>query len=308
MGLQRWVTEHGPAFQGLVAVAVLGVAGALGWTYWQGKRNDDASAMLAKAFADQHGRISDKAESDDDDDEPKSRGLYPTFKSAAERRDAALSKYRAVESKYGGTGAAILARLGEASLLLDAGDAKGALAAYEEVRGSPLGRADAEVRGRAIEGVGFSYELLAAGQPDADKDKSLDGAVAAYRDLSQVDVKGLKELGLYHQARVQLAKGDKGKAIELLKEAHKLVSEPGEERSFSYLEFVVEDRLRELDPSALPPKAPKSMGPLGGASSDDPRIQELLRQLSEQHKGGPPLVPPPPGGPAPVAPPPSEPK
>jgi hypothetical protein len=108
---------------------------------------------------------------------------------------------------------------------------------------------------------------------------------------------------------VQLAKGDKAKAIELLKEAHKLVSEPGDERSFSYLEFVVEDRLRELDPSALPPKAPKNMPPLGGAGGsgmDDPRIQELLRQLQQQ-KGGP-LVPPPPGGPAPVAPAPSEPK
>jgi hypothetical protein len=309
LSVQRWVSEHGPAFRGLVTVGVLGLAGALGWTYWQNKRNDDASAMLAKAFADQHGRVSDKADSDDDDDEPKARGLYPTFKSAAERRDAALSKYRAVESKYSGTGAAMLAKLGEASLLLDAGDAKGALAAYQEVRGSPLGRADAQVRGRAIEGVGFSYELLAAGQADAEKDKSLDAAAAAYRDLSQVDVKGLKELGLYHQARVQLAKGDKAKAIELLKEAHKLVSEPGDERSFSYLEFVVEDRLRELDPSALPPKAPKNMPPLGGAGGsgmDDPRIQELLRQLQQQ-KGGP-LVPPPPGGPAPVAPAPSEPK
>jgi hypothetical protein len=291
--LQRWVSEHGPAFRGLLTVGVLGLAGVLGYTYWQDKRNEDASAMLAKAFADQHGHVSDK-EDTDDDDEPKARGLYPTFKSTAERRDAAIAKYRAVESKYGGTGAAILARLGEASLLLDAGDAKGALAAYDEVRSSALGRADSQVRGRAIEGKGFAYELLAAQSDAAEKDKDLEAAASAYRDLSQVDVKGLKELGLYHQARVQVARGDKAKAIELLKEAHKLVSEPGEERSFAYLQFVVEDRLRELDPSALPPKAPKPvMGAGGGPGSDDPRIQELLRQLREQNKGGPPLVPPP---------------
>jgi hypothetical protein len=287
---QRWIREHGQVFGALVTVGVLGVAGFLGWTYWQDKRNDDASAMLAKAFADEHGHVSDK--DPDDDDDAKTSQLYPTFKSGAERRDAALAKYRTVESKYPGTGAAILARLAEASLLLDAGDAKAAAAAYEEVRASALAQADAEVRGRAIEGIGFAHELLAQAEPD--RDKNLDAARAAYRDLAQVDVKGLKELGLYHQARVVLARGDKASAIELLKEAHKLVTEPGEAHSFSYLEFVVEDRLRELDPSALPPKAPKYAPPPGGGQpgSDNPQIQELLRQLSEQHKGGAPILPP----------------
>jgi hypothetical protein len=294
---QRWIREHSQLFGGMVTVAVLGVAGFLGWTYWQDKRNDDASAILSKAFADEHGRVSDKEA--DDDDEPKARQLYPTFKSAAERRDAALAKYRSVESKYAGTGAAILARLAEASLLLDAGDAKGALDAYGDVRGSALAQADAEVRGRAIEGVGFANELLSQAE-GADKDKTLDAALAAYRDLAQVDVKGLKELGLYHEARVVLAKGDKAKAVELLKEAHKLVSEPGEEHSFAYLEFVVEDRLRELDPSALPPKAskpPPGQGLPPGAE-DNPQIQEILRKLREQHQGGGPISPVPmPGAP-----------
>src|SRR6185437_8323742 len=117
----------------------------------------------------------------------------------------------------------ILARLAEASLLLDAGDAKGASAAYEDVKASALGQADGEVRGRALEGLGFA------------------------------------ELGKYHQARVALAKGDKAKAIELLKDVQKQVSEPGESHPFSYLQFVVEDRLRELDPTALPPKAAAGM-------------------------------------------------
>ncbi len=71
---------------------------------------------------------------------------------SAERRDAALAKYREVESKFAGTGAAILARLAEAGLLLDKGDAKGAEAAYEDVKASPLAQADAQVRGRATRG------------------------------------------------------------------------------------------------------------------------------------------------------------
>src|ERR1019366_2609194 len=155
--LTKWIKEHRQTFGGVVAVALLGVGGFLGYTYWQGKHEADASAVLAQAFADEHGHVSDK---DDDDDEAKARQLYPTFKTGDARRDAAIAKYKEVESKFSGTGAAILARLAEAGLLLDKGDAKGAIAAYGEVKASPLAQADAEVRGRALEGIGFADELL----------------------------------------------------------------------------------------------------------------------------------------------------
>jgi hypothetical protein len=297
--LGTWIKEHRQTFGALVAVAVIGLGGFLGYTYWQNKHEADASALLAQAYADEHGSVSDK--DDDDEEEAKAKPLYPTFKTAAARRESAIGKYRSVETKYSGTGAAILARLAEAGLLLDGGDAKGAAAAYEDVKNSPLAQADVEVRGRAIEGVGFADELLA--QTDANaKDAHLDGALAAYKQLEQVDMKGFKELGLYHQARVLQAKGDKAKAIELLKDVNKRVSEPGENHPFSYLEFVVEDRLRELDPSALPPKAPKmgGMGGMGGGAGpggidmNDPKIQELLRQLQQQQQqgGAPPALPP----------------
>jgi hypothetical protein len=64
------------------------------------------------------------------------------------------------------------------------------------------------------------------------------------------------------------------------------VTEPGETRPFSYLEQVVEDRLRELDPAALPPKAPKFGGFGQGQSPDmtDPQIQKILEQIKQ--KGG----------------------
>jgi hypothetical protein len=249
--------------------------------YWQERRNDDSSALLAQGFADEHGHISDTADDEDDDDSKAAKQLYPTFKSIADRRDAALAKFRAVETKYAGTGAAILARLAEASLLLDAGDAKGALAAYDDVQKSPLALADAEVRGRAIEGRGFGEELLAQ-HDEAAAPAHRDAAIAAYRELEGVDLKGFKELGKYHEARVLAAKGDKAAAIDLLKEVHRLVSEPGETHPFSYLEFVAEDRLRELDPTALPPKAPAMKPGGGGPESDNPQVQEMLRQLKEQ--------------------------
>ena len=50
---------------------------------------------------------------------------------------------------------------------------------------------------------------------------------------------------MYHQARVLQAKGDKAKAIELLKDVHEARrASPGESHPFPYLEFVAEDRLR----------------------------------------------------------------
>lgn len=327
-----WIKEHQQTFGAFAVIAVLGIAGFGGWTYWQDKRNGQASALLAQALADQHGHVSDK-DTDDDDDDAKPRELYPTFKSAAERRDAALAKYRAVESKYPGTGAAILAQLAEGSLLLDAADTKGAIAAYEAVKDSPLGQADGEVRGRALEGIGFADELLA--QSDAaGKDKHLSDALDEFEKLEHVDEDGFKELGLYHQARVQQARGEKAKAIELLKDVQKRVSDPGETHPFSYLEFVVEDRLRELDPTALPPKAAKSAGPggpgagagggpggPGGPDMNDPQVQKILEQLRQRKgagafpgqagsqgmppAGGPPM--PRPAGPPPGTPPPDEP-
>ena len=295
MRFSKWIQEHQQVFGALVAVALLGGAGLLGWTYWQNKRNADASALLAIGFADEHGTVSTK-DDDDDDDESKPAALYPTFKTRDERREAALTAYRKVESTYAGTGAAILARLSEASLLLDKGDAKGALGAYEDVKASPLAAADAQIRGRSFEGMGFADELLA--QSDAaSRDKRLDDALAAFKQLEQLEPKGFKELGMFHEARVLQAKGDKAKAIELLKDVQKRVSEPGEAHPFAYLQTVAEDRLRELDPSALPPKPAggPGLGGLGGAHGgaggpdmSDPRVQEMIRQLEEQmkQKGG----------------------
>lgn len=293
---RKWIRAHRQVFGALVAVAVIGVSGVLGWTYRQDKREAEASALLAQAFADEHGHVSDKE--DDEDDGSRARQLYPTFKSAADRRSAALAKYREVEAKYAGSGAALLARLAEAGLLLDQGDAKGAIAAYEEVKGSPLAQADAEVRGRALEGIGFGQELLA--QSDlANRDRHLDDALAAFQALEHVDLKGFKELGMYHQARVLQTKDDRTKAVELLKDVYKRVNEPGESHPFSYLEFVVEDRLRDLDPAALPPKAAKPLGGGGPGNLDmnDPQVQQLIRQLQQQQQKGGGATPIPPKGP-----------
>ena len=100
--------------------------------------------------------------------------------------------------------------------MLDKRDPDGAIAAFEEVVGSSLAKADAEVRGRAIEDLGYAYELQAELHPD-ERDKDLDKAIEQYKQLEATDVLGFKQMAHYHEARCYEPKGDKAKAIELLK-------------------------------------------------------------------------------------------
>jgi hypothetical protein len=278
----KWVEGHRQTFGTVVGIALIGAGGLGVWWYVQDKHIGEASVLLGQAFAADHGTIAAK----DSADNPAvpSKQLYPSFATAGERRAASLAKYRSLEAKYPGTGAAIVSRLSEGALLLDSGDGAGALAAYNEVASSSLAQADSEVHGRSLEGQGFADELLAE-KDEGHGDKHRDDALTAYRALE--GVAGFKELGLFHQARMELAKGDKARAIEILKDVTKRVQDPGQAHSFPYLQFAAEDSLRELDPAALPPKAPKvAASSTDGPDMSNPKIQELIRQMQEKAKNG----------------------
>jgi hypothetical protein len=196
------------------------------------------------------------------------------FKTPDERRDSALSKYHDVATKFQGTGAATLARLGEGSLLLDKRDADKAIEAFNDVKDTALAKADTEVRGRALEGLGFAYELRAQLKPDG-RDKDLDAAIQAFRELEATDTLGFKELGMYHQARAYEAKGDTTKAKEILHSLHDRLAAPDKQgHQLDSLQALADDRLRRLDPMALPPKR------VNYGASGRPQIPpELLNQL-----------------------------
>jgi hypothetical protein len=281
-GTSRWLKKNFGALQWVIIAAIVAGAGYAAWDHRSVKRAEAASGELIKGTVAEKGRISGSTQSkpDEGSDDP-----TPVFKSVDERRDTALASYRKVTSTYPGSGAAILARLGEAGVLLDKRNWDGALAAYRDVKGSPLAAVDAGVRGAALEGIGLALE----GKGDTDE------ALKAFKDLEGTNVLGQKELGQFHQARILFAKNDLDKAKELLKTAKEGIkkassssaSSPaaGESHPFSFLESQVDDLLRRIDPSAVPPPAPvggsgKSMSP-----EDLQRLQEQLqRRMKEQQK------------------------
>jgi hypothetical protein len=274
-----WAKKNQAAVAIAAGVAVLAGLGVGVYAYVEKRHETQASIDLAKAMGDEHGRIGDP-DKDDDDDHP--HDPRPIFKTTEDRRETALREYRDVASRFKGTGAGILARLAEGSILLDKHDVAGAMSAFDEVKDSPLAKADAEVHGRALEGLGFAYELKAEVEQGDAARGSLDEAGKAYRELENTDVLGFEELGLYHQARVLEKQGDRAKAIELLKKLHERLDKPGDTtHSFVYLEQVADDRLRALDPTAIPPKAAG-----GGTGPGGKFTQAQIRKLMEQMKHG----------------------
>lgn len=263
----RWAKDNVSTLQWVILAAVVGGIGYGVYEWRMGVREERASADLIRGVLDERGRISEHAAEGDEARDP-----TPTFKSYEERRDAALGAYRNVANKYKGTGAAILGRLGEAGVLLDKKDWDGALAAYRDVKGSPLAAADIDVRGRAIEGIGFALE----GKGDAD------GAMHAFRELENTDARGFKELGMYHQARLAFAKGDKDKAKELLQKAREKLRATGETtHPFTFLETAVDDLLRRIDPSLVADRASLG-GPGGGKQMTPEDLERLKAQIQRQ--------------------------
>ena len=287
--LSEWAKKNQKTVQLVGVVLCVGLLGIAGFLWYDHKRETEASMILAKAVEAQQAPVGEPPKNEEEDD---NRPTY--YKTYDDRRAAALKQYRDVESKFAGTGAAILARLAEGSILLDKREADNAISAFNDVKGSPLATADSEVKGRALEGIGFAHELKAVAVP-AEKDKELDLALAAFKELENAaDVKGFKELAMYHQSRVLQNKGDKDKAKEILLSLKERLSKSEESvapglpapPAFPYLKEMAMDRLHDIDPTAVPKSS--THGSRGGGAPGTNFSPEQLRKMMEdaQKRGG----------------------
>jgi tetratricopeptide (TPR) repeat protein len=281
----KWLRANFQILQWVIVAGVVGVAGYMVYVSRTEKTAGNASATLIAAVAAERGRV--MAEDKREEDEKK---FDPTrvFATPEERAEAALASYNQVIDQHAGTGAAMLAKLGQAGVLLEKRDYQHALDAYNAVIGSPLAAADADFKGRALEGAGLAKE----GKGD------LDGALETFVEVGKVDAKGYKELSKYHQARITLAKGEKEKAKDLLKELLALKGDdtkdptkdilnpvdkgtlPGlDSQAFPYLKTAAEELLRSIDPSALPSRM--SLSSPGGPKLTPEQRERLLQRARE---------------------------
>lgn len=269
--LTKWLRKNASAIQWVVAAAIVGGGGFLFYSYQTEKTAAAASDVLADGLASDKGRI--MAEDKRSDDE-KEYSPGKVFKTSDERADTALASYRKVAAEHAGSGAAILARLAEGGVLLDKRDYPKAMDAFSAVLATPLAGADLDVKGRAIEGLGLAKE----GKGD------LDGALASFKEMQGIDMRGYKELGQIHEARVLMTKGDKEKAKEVITAVYKKVSQPSSDGKLVYVEKLAEDMLRKIDPAAAPAKQQVvGGGPKGSAMSQE-EIERYLRKLQDAAK------------------------
>ena len=269
----KWLRTNASLVQYAVLAIVVGGIG-YGVYYW---RTSTAAEGATSTFV--AGVTADRGHVDPDAKPPKpdEEEDAPTFKTADERANAALTAYRKVETEASGSGTAILAKLGEAGILLDQHKWDDALAAYRTVKASPLAAADADVRGRAMEGAAFALE----GKGDRD------GALKAFKEIETAQVKGFIELSQYHQARLLWKKGDKEASLAMIKAANERLKTSDASRSFAYLKGVLEDLHRQVDPASAPKKSALGGGPDKQMSMEElQRLQEQIQKQIEKSSQG----------------------
>ncbi|MEB2313006.1 MAG: tetratricopeptide repeat protein [Sorangiineae bacterium] len=284
-----WAKKHFNVIQWVLVAALVGLVAWRVTAYRNTKQLEKGSAELLDGVIDENGRVgAETLPPGEEEFDPRK-----AFATDAERLAAAEQSYRAAAAGRSGAGTTILARLGLAGVLYDQGKYEEARAAYEAVKNSALSQYDQDVRGRSIEGIGMSLE--AKGQVDA--------AAKTYHELENSDLPAFSALGLYHQARLALAKGDKDRAKQLVEGAQKkLKAGRDADPSSGYLVQATTALLRQIDPSSVPPPGnytEEDLSQLKAQLMQDPsRLQDLLRQLGKDGPAG--GLPAPPPMPAPV--------
>jgi hypothetical protein len=248
-------------------VVVLGIAGGIGYQIYAHRRDKAEAAATDKLIAGMDAelaRVGGAAEPDP------MTGIDDTRKAFPDQTARLAAAEKAYRSAVGADTVGTLARMGLAGTLFDQGKFQDALKEYQAVRLSQLASTDADLRCRALEGIGLSEEGLG----------HTDQALAAFGELAKSDVVGFGPLGLYHQARLALQKGDREKAKELSKSAlEKLEKAKGSDKVIAvgsqpgFTETAARDLLASIDPSAAARPSTPALTP------------EQIQKLTEQAQG-----------------------
>jgi tetratricopeptide (TPR) repeat protein len=286
----QWLRHNATLVQWLIVLVVVGF-GTWRFVVWRVTRNlENSSDQLMVAVEAERGSVGEQPPMV----QPDEIDVRPHFNTNQDRLMRAEELYRKAAGGKASAATTILAKLGLAGVVFDLGKFDEALATYREVKGSALAAHDPEVRARATEGVGLSLE--------AKGDK--DGALAAFHELENSDIKEYQALGLYQQARMRFAKGEREQAKQLLaKLAEKTKKPEGTEKSApprpDFVARATEELELAMDPKSAMDKVGLAAAAHGGMEED--QLAQLHKMLADLQKGrGPGKLP---GGPpAPLAP------
>jgi predicted negative regulator of RcsB-dependent stress response len=249
-------------------VVVLLVAGGIAWqiySYRVDRNRENSTDALMGAVEAQRGRVPPSEGQDPGASPDDVRQQFPSEKA---RLEAAEEGYAKVGQDSDDSATAIFGKLGHAGVLFDQGKYDDALAAYDVVKTSALAEHDADVRGRVLEGIGLCLEAK----------KDLDAALGTFRELENKEIPGYVQLAKYHQARLLFAKGEKDKALELVKAVREKLAKdrkPGE--AAGYLELATAELHRTIDPaSAEAPSPAFAMEELDQVREQMAALQKML--------------------------------
>ena len=294
----KWAKKNKPLVRNVSIGAVVAAAAILGYVGYERHHEAEASVQLAKAVADERGEDRRPGRGGGRRQAAGSRPRLQDDRGEARGRAAGLPERRdeVPRDGRGHPGEAV----GGGALARQGGRGRRARGVRRRV-GLALAKADAEVRGRALEGMGFAYGSRPTRRPETPpRGCSTRRRRSTARSRTPTSPASTN-LGMYHQARVLQREGDKTQAIDILKKLHERLHRPGDEHKFVYLEIVADDALRALAPDALPPRSAGPGGAPGMRGGKPQYTQEQIKKMLEQmQKSG--------GKPAPGAPPPGTPK
>lgn len=268
----------------LLAVIVLGGGGAYVVSKQYGKRGREAADLLGTGLTTANAPIIKPGE------EPPGEAPDESYPTAQARAEKARDAFANVVSRFPDSKAATWARLGQANALSELGKHADAEKLYATIADQQ--DADAFVRFRALEGLGFALEA----------EQKYDSALKRFAQIGELDNGAFKPVSDYQQARMQIALGNKQKAADILQALVKAerAKPAGEGTRFesivSEAETLLTELSVELNAPKLRPETPAGMGSPGAMAPSSPHgqgqgtaltkeIVDALRKQLESGKG-----------------------
>lgn len=258
-GIPDWARRLGSWFtnnrQTLVVGVLVGVAlgGSItAWRTYTTRKENRAADAYAEAVNAYRGEVRSEDAPASESEPPR---MVPRYHTHDERLRAAVEKFRQVEQQFPGSRVAPLARLDEASALFQLGRYQEARQLYRGLLGADTGGLEAPVR----EGLAFTLESL----------NDLDGAMAQYRELEQMQSGAYRDKSQFYQARLLMRRNEPARAKELLRAVAQRTAHPAATDPLATVTSALHDQalaiLRDIDPT-------------------DPLVVE--RQRADQEAGG----------------------